>query len=363
MKRRDGRVRVIVGGNGISSERSGERLPTSLRKSSHIKICLEQDVQFTKSNGFEMVELRHAPLPEIDLSKIDTACTFCDKKFSAPFLIEGMTGGTPESFGINKNLAIAAQQCGIGMGLGSQRAMLMAPEFAYTYRVRKFAPDIFLMGNIGASQLKEFSVAEIKRAVRAVEANALAIHLNAAQELCQPEGDTDWTGILEKINEISATINLPVIVKETGCGLTADAAKTLERAGIDGIDIGGAGGTSWAKVEHFRGCAAAEPFLEWGIPTAESLVECAQAVDIPIIASGGIRNGVECAKAIALGASLIGMALPFLKPATISQRAVTEKIESLKMELLHTMFLIGAQHLGEIDKTKLRRPFGNFWKN
>ncbi|MBC2710201.1 MAG: type 2 isopentenyl-diphosphate Delta-isomerase [Desulfosarcina sp.] len=357
MKDKDDRDHVVSAGSRIFSNRSEEELQTSLRKSNHIKICLEQDVQFTKSNGFEMYELKHAPLPEIDLFQIDTSCTFCNKKFSAPFLIEAMTGGEPESYKINKNLAIAAQQCGIGMGLGSQRAMLLTPEFEYTYQVRNFAPDIFLMGNIGASQLKEFSVSEIKRIVEAVEADALAIHLNATQELCQPEGNTDWTGILLKIKEISANINLPVIVKETGSGLTADAVRALESSGIEGIDIGGAGGTSWAKVEHFRGSAAAERFLEWGLPTAESLVECAHAVDIPIIASGGIRNGIESVKAIALGACLIGMALPFLRPATISVQAVADKIESLKKELIRTMFLIGTQHLGEIDKRKLRPSF------
>lgn len=357
MKAYEGGIPLIIAGktDSGSASRTDATLHTIHRKSSHIKICLEQDVAFTKSNGFERVELAHAPLPEIDRKTIDTACSFCGKTFCAPFVIEAMTGGAPESFTINENLAIAAQQCGIGMVLGSQRAMLLSPEMAYTYQVRKFAPDIFLMGNIGASQLKEFSVLEIRRMVESVGADALAIHLNAVQELCQPDGDTDWTGILLKIEELTAKIHLPVIVKETGSGLTAGAASALEQSGVAAIDIGGAGGTSWAKVEHFRGSTAAKHFLEWGIPTAESLVECARAVDLPIVASGGIRNGVEGVKAIALGACLVGMALPFLKPATVSAEAVAEKIQTLTKELMDAMFLIGTSNIGEIDRKKLRR--------
>lgn len=352
---------TMSAGHTIIAGGSDATLQTTLRKSSHIKICLEQDVAFTKSNGFERVELEHAPLPEIDLSDIDTTHVFLGKTFSIPFIIGAMTGGAPESYQINKNLAIAAQRCGIGMMLGSQRSMLLLPRLAYTYQVRTFAPDIFLVGNIGASQLKEFSVREISWMVEAVEADALAIHLNAVQELCQPEGDTDWTDVLLRIKELTAKIHVPVIVKETGSGLTAGAVSALEQAGVASIDIGGAGGTSWAKVEHFRGSTVAKHFLEWGIPTAESLVECAEAVDLPIIASGGIRNGVESVKAIALGASLVGMALPFLRPATVSSEAVAKKIERLKRELIHTMFLIGTANLGEIDKTKLRKPITDLY--
>lgn len=360
MKVYSGSDTAMSAGSPTMAGRSDMTLQTTLRKSNHIKICLEQDVAFTKRNGFERFDLEPAALPEIDLCAIDTNCLFGGKEFSAPFLIEAMTGGAPESYQINKNLAVAAQRCGIGMMLGSQRAMLLSPGLAYTYQVRQFAPDIFLVGNIGASQLKEFSVLEIHRMVDSVAADALAIHLNAVQELCQPEGNTDWTGVLLKIEELTADLQVPVIVKETGSGMTAGTVKALERAGVSAIDIGGAGGTSWAKVEHFRGSAVARHFLEWGIPTAESLIECARAVDLPIIASGGIRNGVEIVKAIALGASLTGMAFPFLRPATVSAEAVVEKIESLKKELIHTMFLIGTANLGEIDKTRLRRPIADW---
>jgi len=319
-----------------------------LRKSEHIKICLEKDVGFKKANGFEKYELRHAALPEIDLSTVDTACTFLGKNFSAPIFIEAMTGGAMESFRINTNLAKAAQVCGIGMGLGSQRAMLLDSKRTGTYRIRPMAPNIFLVGNIGATQLKEFDLDKIKWAIEMVGADALAIHLNATQELCQIEGDTNWENILTAIENICRQIEFPIIVKETGCGLTGDMAKKLEGVGVSAIDTGGAGGTSWAKVEHFRGSDRAKLYLEWGIPTAESLAECVKAVEIPVIASGGIRNGVEIAKALSMGASLVGIALPFLKPATESTQAVVHKIEALKQELVNTMFLIGAANVEAI---------------
>lgn len=331
-------------------------LPISFRKKDHIKICLSEDVQFKKSNGFDQFYLQHAPLPEVNLSYIDTATTFLHKPFSLPFLIESMTGGTPESFQINKNLAIAAQKCGIGMGIGSQRVMLNTHEFDYTYQIRKYAPDIFLMGNIGATQLKEFSASKIQRAVESIEADALAIHLNAVQEICQPEGDADWTDVFSKIKEITCKLNLPVIIKETGSGLTAEAVRSLAGIGVQGFDIGGAGGTSWAKVEYFRGSTVAEPFLEWGLPTADSLVECANAVDLPIIASGGIRNGEEIVKALALGAHLTGMAFPFLKPATESAEAVVEIIEKLRDELIRIMFLTGKPEIDKIDRQLIKQP-------
>lgn len=330
-------------------------VPITSRKKDHIKICLRKDVQFKKSHGFDRYHLKHAPLPEVNLSDIDTGCTFFQKPFSLPLFIEAMTGGTPESFNINKHLAIAAQKCGIGMGVGSQRVMLNTREFDYTYQIRKYAPDIFLVGNIGASQLKEFTASQIERAVTSIEADALAIHLNAVQEICQPEGDTDWSGILSRIKDVAGKMKLPVIIKETGSGLTADLVRTLESAGIKGIDIGGAGGTSWAKVEYFRGSRVAAPFLEWGLPTADSLVECAGAIDLPIIASGGIRTGKDIVKALALGAQMAGMALPFLRPAMASAEAVIETIEKLKGELIRTLFLTGISDVGSINRELIRQ--------
>lgn len=325
----------------------------SLRKSDHLRICIEENVSFNKTNGFEKVELKHAALPEIDLHAIDTSCTFLGKTFSLPLFIEAMTGGASESTFINENLSGAAQKCGIGMGLGSQRAMLNDATLTDTYQVRHRGPTIFLAGNLGASQLKEFDIDKIEWAVNVLDADAMAIHLNATQELCQPEGETNWGNILSAIEHVCKNVDFPIIVKETGCGLTAAVAKKLEDAGVSCLDIGGAGGTSWAKVEHFRGSDRAKLFFEWGIPTADSLAECVPAVNIPIIASGGIRNGMEIVKALAMGADLAGMALPLLKPAVTSMQRVVDEIERLKKEMIDTMFLIGAKQIKDIDHTKI----------
>ncbi|MDX9785593.1 MAG: type 2 isopentenyl-diphosphate Delta-isomerase [Desulfobacterales bacterium] len=325
-----------------------------MRKSEHIRICLEEDVSFKKTNGFEKYELIHEALPEVNLSEIDLSCTVLGKNFAAPVFIEAMTGGVAEARRINENLSGAAEQCGIGMGLGSQRVMMLNAALTDTYRIRHTAPTIFLAGNIGASQLKEFGADQLKRAMETVEADALAIHLNAAQELCQPEGDTGWANIWAAIERVCRQVEFPVIVKETGCGLSAATAKKLENAGVACIDTGGAGGTSWAKVEQYRGSKKAGLFLEWGIPTADSLSDCIKAVNIPVIASGGIRNGMEMVKALAMGAAMVGMAMPFLRPATISMSAVAERIEAVKKEIKATMFLIGAKRIADIDMAKIR---------
>lgn len=337
-----------------SSEKHFKKKKISLRKSDHLKICLEKNVGFNKTNGFEKIELIHTALPETDLPTIDTSCTFLGKSFSLPLFIEAMTGGAAESAMINGNLAGAAQAFGIGMGLGSQRAMLVDAKLSDTYQVRHMAPTIFLAGNLGATQLKEFDIEQLKRALEFVKADALAIHLNATQELCQPEGDTHWGNVLSAIEHVCSKIDMPVIVKETGCGLSAAVAKNLENAGAACLDIGGAGGTSWAKVEYFRGSKHAKLFFEWGIPTADSLAECMAAVNIPIIASGGIRNGVEIVKALSMGAVVAGMALPLLRPATTSTQAVLDQLEQLKKEVMDTMFLIGASRIKDLDRTKIK---------
>lgn len=326
----------------------------SLRKKDHIRICLEENVSFKKTNGFEKYELIHNAIPEIDLASIDTSCWFLGRKFSAPIFIEAMTGGSAESLRINENLSGAAEQCGIGMGIGSQRAMIMNVDLTNTYCVRHIAPTIFLAGNIGASQIKEFGIDKIRQAIEAIEADALAIHLNATQELCQPEGDTDWTNILSSIETICKKLEIPVIAKETGCGLSGIVAKNLENAGVACIDTGGAGGTSWARVEKIRGSRMADHFIEWGIPTADSLAECIEAVNIPVIASGGLRNGVEIVKALSLGATLTGIAIPFLKPAVTSMLSVKEKINEFKKDIKNTMFLMGAKTINEINSKNLR---------
>jgi isopentenyl-diphosphate delta-isomerase len=324
---------------------------TVSRKNDHIRICLERPVEFKKTNGFERYELVHHALPEMDLDKIDLSTRFLGKKFSAPLFIEAMTGGSPETEKINKNLAEAAEKTGIGMGVGSQRAALENPRLTYTYNVvRDVAPHIFLLGNLGAVQILKYDIDQIKKAVEMINADGLAIHFNAAQEVVQKEGNKEWYGVLEKIKHVCSSVDFPIIAKETGCGISARTAKMLEHAGVKAIDVAGAGGTSWAKVEYYRGSSQSRIFSEWGIPTAESLCQCVKTVKIPVIASGGIRNGIEVAKALAMGGSLAGLALPLLKPATQSWKAVKERLDLIITELKTTMFLTGAKNIEELKK-------------
>jgi isopentenyl-diphosphate delta-isomerase len=332
---------------------------TSRRKQEHIDICLSKDVEFRKSNGFERYEFEHRALPELNLSEIDTAVEFMGKSFAVPFFIEAITGGFTGTERLNLNLAKACEEMGIGMGTGSQRAMLDEPDVAYTYMVRDVAPHIFLLGNIGAVQLAGLSVDEIIRMVEMIKADGLAIHLNAAQEMCQPEGDTDWRDVLHHIERVCRHTDFPVVVKETGCGIAGDVASRLEAVGVDCLDIGGAGGTSFTRVEHHRGATSAAAFFEWGIATAESLWQCRKAVKIPLIASGGIRTGVDCAKALAMGASLVGFALPVLKAAQISHQAVIDELKSVAEALRKTMLLLGVKNVEELKHIKIVRQFAD----
>jgi isopentenyl-diphosphate delta-isomerase len=327
---------------------------TSSRKDDHVRICMERDVEADKSNGFERYDLEHRALPELKLSEVNTSTDFMGKRFRIPFFIEAMTGGSKGTESINKNLARAAQETGIGMGVGSQRAMLEDSSLACTYQVRDVAPDIFLIGNVGAAQLSGYSVKEISALVSGIEADGLAVHLNAAHELNQPEGDLDWSGVLENLGKLCRGVDFPVIVKETGCGISGEVAAKLEAAGAACIDVAGAGGTSWIKVEHHRGSDTAKTFSEWGIPTAEALKQCRETVRLPLIASGGMRTGLDAAKAISMGASLAGFALPLLKPANESHSAVVSVIRGLERELRKSMVLVGARNIGELEKTGIK---------
>ena len=331
---------------------------TQKRKLDHINVCLEKSVE-SGSSGFgdtslSGVEFIHKALPEIDFDKIDISSEFLGKKFGAPVMIAAMTGGTQEALQINRNLASAAQAFGLGMGLGSQRAAIENSGLEDTYKVRDVAPDIFLAGNLGIVQfVRGYGVEEARKAVEMINADALCIHLNALQEVVQPEGDVTWEGCLDKIREICAGLDVPVIAKETGAGISRETALQLEKAGVSAIDIGGAGGTSWSLVESFRNKEEndreiARNFGEWGIPTAISVAEVRSVSKIPIIATGGIRTGIDIAKAIAMGADIAGVAMPLLKPACRSEEDVEKKIYQITKELKIAMFLSGARNLMEL---------------
>ena len=321
------------------------------RKLEHLLICENYDVEFKdKTTGFEDIELIHNVLPEIDKNDIDLSTEVFGKKLDSPLFITAITGGHPAAKDVNKQLAIAAENNGIALGVGSQRAACEHPELEDTYTVvRENAPDCLLVGNIGAPQL---SLAE--KAVEILDADILAIHLNPLQESIQPEGDLDARGYIGMIHQITESVDIPILAKETGCGISGESAKILVDAGVDFIDIEGAGGTSWAAVETYRADDRylGEVFWDWGIPTAISTVEVTNAVNVPVISSGGIRTGLEAAKAIALGADAVGMALPFLKNCA-SQEALNTFINRFNDSLRIAMFLLGANNIEELKQSNL----------
>jgi isopentenyl-diphosphate Delta-isomerase len=331
---------------------------TRKRKADHIKICLEQKAQARKATtGFNHVHLIHKALPEVDRSKIDLSTVFLGHKFQAPIIVGAITGGTEEAAEINASIAEAIDKLGLGMGVGSQRAAIEDKQFAKTFAIaRKKAPSAFLMANIGGVQLVHgYGVKEVKKAMDMIDADAVAIHLNALQEAVQPEGQANFAGVLAKIAELAGNLDRPVIVKETGAGIAAEDAKKLEAAGVKAIDVGGLGGTSFAAVEFYRSKKEAdrfraEAFWDWGIPTAASLVEATQTVKIPIIASGGLRTGTDVAKALALGASLCSVSQPVLEVAVKSAKETETLLTCFIDELRNGMFLVGAKKIEDLTK-------------
>jgi isopentenyl-diphosphate delta-isomerase len=331
------------------------------RKADHIRINLEEDVNFDRLTvGFERYRFVHQALPEIDLAEVDPSTTFLGKRLRAPLLISCMTGGTPQARQINRNLAIAAQQYGIAMGLGSQRAGLLAPDKADTFKVRDLAPDILLFANLGAVQFNYgYGVDECRRAVDMIEADALVLHLNPLQEAVQPEGDVNFAGLAKKIEAVCRQIDAPVIAKEVGWGISEQAARRLIDAGVAAIDVAGSGGTSWSQVEMHRAPGdvhrrVAAAFRDWGIPTSESIRMVRRvSPDLPLIASGGLRSGIDVAKSIALGADLGGMAGPFLKAAAVSADAACETAEEMSRVLRIAMFACGARDIAALRQTPL----------
>jgi len=331
----------------------------SARKLEHLRINIQEDVQFAQvRSGLEQYRFVHQALPDLDLAQLDTTQTLFGKRLRAPLLVSSMTGGAAEAERINRNLAAAAQACGIAMGLGSQRAAIADASLARTYQVRAVAPDILLFANLGAIQLNYgYGLDECRRAVEMVDADALILHLNPLQEAVQDHGNTNWSGLLAKIETVCRTLEKPVIVKEVGFGISADTARMLYAAGVSAIDVAGAGGTSWTAVESRRAPNVelqklAETFWDWGIPTVASLLQArAAAPTLPLFASGGIRTGIDVAKCVALGATLVGLASPFLKLADISAEATGEGIRALSAQLRVAMFGIGAPNLAALRDT------------
>ncbi len=328
----------------------------SKRKSDHIRICLEDEIEYkNKSTLLEDVHFFHDSLPELSMDEIDLSSTFCGHSLNAPILISGMTGGSTDAQPINKALAKLAQDFGFAFGVGSQRAILKDPKLASTYQVRDVAPDVFLLGNIGAVQVAEISTAAIEDLVGVIGANAMCVHLNPGQELIQPNGDRDFRGCVDAISRLVDELSVPVIVKETGCGFSPDALDKILKTGAKHVEVSGAGGTTWIGVETKRAEGLqrqiGELLWDWGVPTAPSIHYAAER-KLSIIGSGGIRNAKDMAAALFLGADLCGMARPWLVAHSDGREAelATEILEGLR-----TIFcLTGSKNIAELRSKRCR---------
>ncbi len=334
--------------------------PIDQRKADHIKINLEKDVRSALTTGLEKYRFTHEALPELDLERIDTSLSLFGKPLAAPMLISSMTGGTAEAETINLRLAEAAQEIKIAMGVGSQRAAIEHPEQAKTFQVRRAAPDILLFANLGAVQLNYgYGVDECRKAVDMIRADALILHFNPLQEAVQDAGDTNFANLSKKIEEVCKKIEVPVVAKEVGWGISERTGKILADCGVSAIDVAGAGGTSWSQVEMHRAPdeftrALAATFVSWGIPTADSILNVKKAAPgMRIFASGGIKDGLDIAKCVALGATLGGMAGQFLKAAAVSTENVVEMMNLTKRQIEVTMFAAGAGTLESLTVGKL----------
>ena len=334
--------------------------PIDQRKADHIKINLEQDVRSGLTSGLENYRFMHEALPELDLERINPTLSLFGKKLNSPILISSMTGGTDAAKTINMRLAQAAQECGLAMGVGSQRAAIEHPEQAESFQVRKVAPNVLLFANLGAVQLNYgYGIDQCRKAMDMIEADALILHLNPLQEAVQDAGDTNFSGLAKKIEEVCKRIEVPVIAKEVGWGISERTAKLLADCGVSAIDVAGAGGTSWSQVEMHRAPdeftrQLAGTFVGWGIPTAESILNVKRAApEMIIFASGGIKDGLDIAKSIALGATLGGMAGQFLKAAAISNENVVEMMKLTMRQIEVTMFAAGAGTLEDLRVGKL----------
>lgn len=334
------------------------------RKNDHIQICKTRDVESKKGEPFESIELAPCALPEMDLCDVNPKQTFLGKTFSYPILITGMTGGVQQGQEINEALALVAQKYGIPIGLGSQKIMLKDLKLTRLFDVRKKAPKAFVIGNMGAVSLNYGVTADqIQSLVETLDLNAFAIHLNPLQECIQPEGERNFAGLLHKIESLAKRLPVPIVVKEVGSGLSSETFQKLIDAGVQAVDVGGKGGTSWSAIEGMRsdeeGARLGELFRFWGLSTEKSLIQCVQVKKekkscVDLIATGGIRNGLHVAKGVALGATMCGIGLPLFRAATMPPKgmtpleAVEKELEFFIKSLLIAMFCSGTKQLSEL---------------
>jgi isopentenyl-diphosphate delta-isomerase len=331
---------------------------SSSRKADHLRINLEEDVRSRVSAGFDDYTLQHVALPEMALMDVDTSTSLFGRKLAAPFIISSMTGGVAEAVPVITNLAIAARECGVALGIGSQRAAIEAPELRAYYEVRRHAPDVLLLANVGAVQLNYgFSADHCRRAVEMIGADGLILHLNPLQEALQPEGNTNFASLLARIEAVCRDLACPVVVKEVGWGISSEIARQLHDAGVAAIDVAGAGGTSWSQVEMHRGRSPsarriAAAFAAWGIPTARAIHEARSALPAAtLFGSGGISDGIDTALAIALGADIVGVARPLLAAASRSAEDATEALREYIDGLRITMFVSGCRDIASLAHT------------
>jgi isopentenyl-diphosphate delta-isomerase len=326
------------------------------RKQSHFDLCAQQDVEFkTKTTWLEHVELVHQPLTETLLDDIDLSVEICGKRLRAPLVITAMTGGTPDTGKFNQEVAALADRLGLGFGVGSQRVMLSYPEVTDTFCVREQAPNVLLFGNIGIAQARELPLATLQKLVDDIQADALCVHLNTAMEIVQHQGDRDFRGSLAAIKRLLNELPVPIIVKETGCGFARETGEKLADAGVEWVDVSGAGGTSWVGVETLRNRALQHlgaAFWDWGVPTAASVLEL-RGLGLKLIASGGIRTGMQAAKALALGAQAAGVALPVLRAYVNGGSAAVEAfLLALITELRAALMLCGGERVADLHENR-----------